>query len=64
MITIGHPLSGVFIGDTVTNTVLPRFFSRSSVTLSVTCGDKRGRSVTNRGPRTRNFTGGNQDNDD
>jgi hypothetical protein len=26
----------------VTNTVLPRFFSRSSVTLSVTRGDKRG----------------------
>ena len=31
----GTPL---FIGDTVTNTVLPRFSSRSSVTLSVTFG--------------------------
>lgn len=39
----GTPL---FIGDTVTNTVLPRFFSRSSVTLSVTRGDILGLSVT------------------
>ncbi len=35
-------LPGVFIGDIVTNTVLPRFFEGTSVTLSVTCRDVRG----------------------
>ena len=39
----GSPL---FIGDTVTNTVLPRFFSRSSVTLLVTRSDILELSVT------------------
>src|SRR5205809_341021 len=38
----GHPL---FIPDSLTNTVLTSFFSGTSVTSSVTCRDKRGRSV-------------------
>ena len=42
----GVPLPGVFSRDIVTNTVLPRFFLRSSVTLSVTCRDAPGSSVT------------------
>jgi hypothetical protein len=40
------PLPGVFIRDIVTNTVLPRFFSRRSVTSSVTCRDILGSAVT------------------
>ena len=42
----GTPL---FSRDSVTNTVLPRFFSRSPVTLPVTCRDKSGGSVTSSG---------------
>ena len=36
---VGTPLSK---RDSVTNTVLPRFFSSTSVTSSVTCRDKMG----------------------
>jgi hypothetical protein len=43
---LGGRATPLFSRDSVTRSVLPRFFSRSPVTSPVTCRDKVGRAVT------------------